>query len=618
MLTLADGARLTGSATNLIAKGTGVIAVRTRIDTRDHKASRGWLLRVFAAAFLSLSLASLSGCGEATQRDRPGTDKPPPERPLTPPPPVNPEPPEPPGVITPEEVSDGPAADDGDTPVAPGPRPAPPPLRDPQIVIPEQSPLDDALWSELRDALLAGQLLGALAGDEPDGRLSTRLGSLVPGTTLPGRFAYGAPAVMIVDEPYFLSVTIAAPEDGETTAELDARLAQDTRETLGADTTAAIRPGDVTISSVMSADLAGAGFEITALSETRQSVDLTGGVTRWLWEVRGKTAGRASLVMRLSISGEDGAPDRVVRVIPSVIDVRSSEDAFLNQEQMAAKTPPAGADQTAGQRGARDAQSGAASLTPPSLPGNQPVQFASLAPASRCASTGAESRRLALVIGNDAYTGITRLTYARSDSVIMRDVLVESGFRVMHCEDLDADQLPAALASFRELVKSASAQGETSVAFYYSGHGASTPSQNETYLLPVSLRQATVGQIEAQGVSVGQVIGGLSNAGARRLIVIVDACRDVLRLDDGEYRGFQLLNWRTSAFDIVAYATMWGEKARDNGLYARSLAASIRALPDVDVADVLNRVQTEISNATEEDQVPQYHDRMPGVFAFRN
>ena len=89
-------------------------------------------------------------------------------------------------------------------------------------------------------------------------------------------------------------------------------------------------------------------------------------------------------------------------------------------------------------------------------------------------------------------------------------------------------------------------------------------------------------------------------------------------MEDGEYRGFRVLNWRTSAFDIVAYATMWGEKARDNGLYAKSLAASIRALPNADVADIFNRVQTEISNATGEDQVPQYNDRMPGVFAFRN
>lgn len=515
----------------------------------------------------------------------------------------------------PQRPVETPAPDEGLSSGARDREPVPPLLNSPDD--PGSLPDRNAYTSTLPGGALADigdiGLLAGLEASDDGGRLS---GIGAPSNPVPGRFAYGAPSVMIVDEPYFLSVTIAAPAPGETTPQLDVRLAKDTRESLGADSPASIRPGDVTLSSSMSAELTGAAFEITELSEARQSVDLKGGVTRWLWEVRGKTAGRSSLVMRLSMAGEDGAADKVVRVVPSVIDVRSEADAFLSREQMAAKVTPVG---DGSQDTARDTRSGAASLAPAQRGGDSELTSpASLLAGDRCRSVGPEGRKLALVIGNDAYTGITRLTYARSDSVIIRDVLVESGFRVMHCEDLDAGQLPAALESFRSLVKSASAQGETSVAFYYSGHGASTPSQNETYLLPVSLRQATVGQIESQGVSVGQVIGGLSNAGARRLIVIVDACRDVLRLDDGDYRGFSVLNWRTSAFDIVAYATMWGEKARDNGLYAKSLAASIRAMPNADVAEVLNRVQTEISNATREDQVPQYNDRMPGVFAFRN
>ena len=594
----------------------GMTAVGTRIGTRDQKASRGWLLRVLTAAILAIMLAPLSACGGATPSRDVGSEAPPQEIPQPPPPPPVDDQPQPPEVILPERPLETPAPDNGAFHGSRGREPAPPPLDTPNIQFPEESAYEGDLSIELRDVIIGDQigglLLGVNAGDEPDGPLPARGLGVVLGPTLPGRFAYGAPSVMIVGEPYFLSVTIAAPTSGETTPQLDLRLAQDTRESLGADSPASIRPGDVMLSSNMSAELTGDGFEITELTEARQSVDLRGGVTRWLWEVRGTAAGRSSLVMRLTIAGEGGAPDKLVRVVPSVIDVRSEADAFLSREQMAAKTPPPG--EAVDQDGTRDARSSRlASIAAPASPA-----AVSPLPAGRCTTTGVESRKVALVIGNDAYTGITRLTYARADSVIMRDVLVESGFRVMHCEDLDASQLPAALESFRGLVKSASTKGEAIAAFYYSGHGASTPSQNETYLLPVSLRQATVGQIEAQGVSVGQVIGGLSNAGARRLIVVIDACRDVLRMEDGEYRGFRVLNWRTSAFDIVAYATMWGEKARDNGLYAKSLAASIRALPNADVADIFNRVQTEISNATGEDQVPQYNDRMPGVFAFRN
>jgi hypothetical protein len=558
--------------------------------------------------FVAFCLAPLSACDSRMQaveqvveseRDEsaprpalPIEDEAPEDEPPPPPPDID-LPPPPPQVILPELIIDTPANDGGISPPPLG-RPDDPDQPGPRVVRgtgSTNSNSRDVTISAMPDAL-----------DDLSGAKS------VPDTRS-GRFAYGVPSVMIVGEPYFLSVTIAAPAPGETKPQLDLRLAQDTRESLGADSQAAIRPGDVTLSAHMSAELSGDGFDVTALSEPRQSIDLAGGVTRWLWEVRGTAEGRSSLVMRLTTLGEDGAEIKTARLVPSVIDVRSEADAFLTRDQMAARTAPAEPDM----------RSGTSSLAP-TRRGTDMTAPARTSPASAggCRSTGPENRKLALVIGNDAYTGIDPLTYARADSEIVRDVLVESGFRVMHCEDLDANQLPAALASFREIVKAASTTGETSVAFYYSGHGASTPSQNETYLLPVSLRQATVGQIEAHGLSVGQVIGGLSNAGARRLIVIVDACRDVLQMEEGDYRGFRVLNWRTSAYDIVAYATMWGEKARDNGLYAKSLATSIRAMPGADIAEVLNRVQTEISNATREDQVPQYNDRMPGVFTFRN
>lgn len=416
-----------------------------------------------------------------------------------------------------------------------------------------------------------------------------------------GRFVYGAPSVMIVEQPYFLSLAIAAPLPDETTPQLDARLLQDTHDTLGADADLAFRSGDLRMGAVMTASLTGDGFEVSDLAEARQTID-PHGVTRWLWEVRGKTTGRSSLVMRLAVNKPNGSADEIVRVVPSVIEVRAEADAFLTGAQMAARQGASAA--TAAQFRAPGSSSAPASL--------------GLRSPGSCKTGNGDSARLALVIGNDAYSGIAPLAHARNDGVRVRDVLAESGFRVTHCEDLDTEQFSNALGAFRDQVKTASASRETAVAFYYAGHGASTPSQNETYLLPVSLRQASVAQIETQGVSVGQIVGGLSKAGARRLVMIVDACRDVLQMEDGEYRGFHALNWRSSAYDIVAYATMWGEKARDNGLYAQSLASAIRAMPGADIADILNRVQTEVSDATAEDQVPQYNDRMPGVFAIRN
>lgn len=467
--------------------------------------------------------------------------------------------------------------------------------------------------------------LSAFVSPEPTGRLPAsyenptdftltfptpgdRLG-VVPATTetpAEGRFAYGAPSVMIVDEPYFLSLAVSAPRPGETMPQLDLRLEKDTRETLGSDAPITVRPGDVTLGADMTATLTGTNFTVTEQSAARQAVDLQGGVTRWLWEVRGIAPGRSSLVMRLTLHGAEEAKDTVVRVVPSIIDVRSEADAFLSRDQMPAEPSPG--ETSATQRALSALGTDAAPAAPAQAPDAGPAS---------CTTTGPEGRKLALVIGNEAYTGIEPLKHAKADARAVRDVLVESGFRVMHCEDLDADQTTEALDDFRKLIPAARSRGEVVAAFYYSGHGASTPTQNESYLLPVSLRRATTAQIESQGLALGQVIGGLSQAGARRLLVIIDACRDVLQVEDGEYRGLQRLNWRSSADDIVAYATRWGEKARDNGLYAKSLARWIRDLPDADIAEVLNRVQTDVSTATSKDQIPEYADRMPDVLALR-
>ena len=435
--------------------------------------------------------------------------------------------------------------------------------------------------------------------------------AMAPPQTLPpktvalnGRMAWHAPRVMVSDQPYFLSAAVGSIVAGEAKSILDSRLAADIMETLSLSDPAEIATADLKVYPFMKASLTGADFAIEELSEGEQAVE-PGETTRWLWSVRPRASGNLPLVLTFSRTVEINGRriDQTVRTFPRVIDVRTPEAIFLTSEQASRTASPAvsapGAA-TAAPRGAPLA--GEIGLCRPPTP-----------------ATGGPGR-LALVIANESYTGagIPALTFARRDGEEMSQALAASGFSVTYCENLSADGLSEALSAFRERLKQArAAGGEASAVFYYAGHGVATPSKGQTYLLPISLRQANVSLVESQGVSVDAVVGGLASAGAERLVFIFDACRDVLKMEGGGDRGFSAIAWRTTADDIIAYATRFGEKAKDNGIYARTLSKAIREAPDPDAVTILDQVQKQVSDATGKAQIPDFTDRMPDRFSLR-
>jgi len=429
---------------------------------------------------------------------------------------------------------------------------------------------------------------------------------LLPPTTvaLNGRMAWHAPRVMVSDQPYFLSAAVGSVVAGEAKSLLDSRLAADIMETLSMSDPAEIAMADLKVYPLMKASLSGGDFTIEALSEDEQAVE-PGETTRWLWSVRPRNSGKLPLMLTFSRQVEVNGSriEQTVRTFPRVIDVRTPEAIFLTSEQASRAASPAvsaPAVATAAPRGAPLA--GEVGLCRPPTP-----------------AMGGPGR-LALVIANESYTGvgIPALTFARRDGEEMSQALAASGFSVTYCENLGAEGLSDALSAFRERLKQArAAGGEASAVFYYAGHGVATPSKGQTYLLPISLRQANVSLVESQGVSVDAVVGGLASAGAERLVFIFDACRDVLKMEGGGDRGFSAIAWRTTADDIIAYATRFGEKAKDNGIYARTLSKAIREAPDPDAVTILDLVQKQVSDATGKAQIPDFTDRMPDRFSLR-
>jgi uncharacterized caspase-like protein len=77
------------------------------------------------------------------------------------------------------------------------------------------------------------------------------------------------------------------------------------------------------------------------------------------------------------------------------------------------------------------------------------------------------NKRVALVIGNSAYQGVTRLTNPVNDSGVMAETLNNAGFDVVDLKrDLNANAMRRALREFSDKVRDADV-----AVVYYAGHG---------------------------------------------------------------------------------------------------------------------------------------------------
>jgi len=137
------------------------------------------------------------------------------------------------------------------------------------------------------------------------------------------------------------------------------------------------------------------------------------------------------------------------------------------------------------------------------------------------AAQDGETKLLALVIGNSAYSG-GKLDGPRSDAIDMADVLKNIGFKISNKEiaDLDRAAMYNAAQDFLNSVDE-----KTVAVIYYSGHGLEDNQNN--FLVPVDAKLESIGDVEPQLMSLNWLLDRLDRREARAKIVILDACRDM-------------------------------------------------------------------------------------------
>ncbi len=236
---------------------------------------------------------------------------------------------------------------------------------------------------------------------------------------------------------------------------------------------------------------------------------------------------------------------------------------------------------------------------------------------STMAAHAASEPRLALVIGNGAYTTAPALRNPPNDARLVAEALTDVGFTVNLQLDLGQKELKRAIQEFGRQVGAA---GRDAVAlFYYAGHSVQVGGGN--FLIPVGAAIRSEGDVDLEGVAVGAVLSTLDFAGARVTFVVLDACRDNPYASGFRSATRGLAPVEAAAGSLIAYATSPGQVAYDgdgaHSPYSEALAAALRT-PGLTVEKMFRRVRNQVMEATRDRQIPWESSSLTGGdFYFR-
>ncbi len=236
---------------------------------------------------------------------------------------------------------------------------------------------------------------------------------------------------------------------------------------------------------------------------------------------------------------------------------------------------------------------------------------------------GTEVRRLALVIGNGAYTAASPLKNPANDANAIGKKLLEMGFEVRTELDATSESMLRALSDFTQALVEAGQGGRaTAGVLYYAGHGVQVDGEN--YLLPVDAVIRNKLDLLHRAVGLQIAMQALSSV-CKTCIVLLDCCRDnpLPRTFGGGTRSAAathgLANVHAPPGVYVAFATqphfVAVDGTGDNSPFAEGMLEYM-ASPGKHVADVLMDVRRVVYEKTHGQQVPWDHSALFEPFRF--
>ncbi len=234
-----------------------------------------------------------------------------------------------------------------------------------------------------------------------------------------------------------------------------------------------------------------------------------------------------------------------------------------------------------------------------------------------------EQRRLALVIGNDAYESVSPLEKAVNDAVAVSKRLTEIGFSVTTATDIGRRAMSRAVVEFEKQVK----PGDL-VLFYYAGHGFAVSGQN--FLLPVDIPAAGSGEesmVRDEAFLADDLSERFQRAGATTIVLVLDACRNnpfeqAGKRSLGGQAGLARMAPSEGVFVLfsagIGQAALDGLGANDtdpNSVFTRQFLNQL-ANPNTSIVDMAKATQVAVRDLAAQVghvQTPAYYDQIIGT-----
>jgi uncharacterized caspase-like protein len=225
-------------------------------------------------------------------------------------------------------------------------------------------------------------------------------------------------------------------------------------------------------------------------------------------------------------------------------------------------------------------------------------------------------KRVALVVGNGAYTHATRLNNPVNDAKDVTEALKRLGFEVVQGNDVSNEKFDDLIQSF-----SSKLAGADIALFYYSGHGLQFEGAN--YLVPVDSKIEGVYALKKRAV-IAQDVVNMMEREAKASLVFLDACRNNTLVRDLEQslpaqsrngsgaRG--LARMAQSGNSLIAFAAAPNDVAADgtgqrNSPFTAAVLKHIET-PNVVVPEMLTEVTADVTKATSNRQKPEVLSRL--------
>jgi hypothetical protein len=237
-------------------------------------------------------------------------------------------------------------------------------------------------------------------------------------------------------------------------------------------------------------------------------------------------------------------------------------------------------------------------------------------------------KRVALVIGNNAYQNVPVLNTAINDAHALAGVLQKLNFSVTVAENQSRRAMSETLLAFDKAIE----PGDMAL-FFFAGHGFEIGGEN--FLVPTDVPAVSEGQeelIRDAAYPASRIVERLQARGARTAILVLDACRDnpFERPGGRGLKGSGGLAPMTPAEGVsilfsagakqVALDRLSGQDRDPNSVFSRNFVRELRE-PGLTLVQIAKRTQIDVKQTAAtigRDQTPAYYDQVVGEIVFNS